>query len=58
MRGKIVTLIQRYSRAMDFNFDERKELKKKWKTLSHKQKKIESKFMKLGLTEKFDDKFI
>jgi hypothetical protein len=50
MRGKTITLLYRYCRAMDIQDDaEKKALKKKWNSLSHKEKGKESLFMETKL---------
>lgn len=47
MRGKTVTLLNRFCRVVELvEKEQKKELKRKWKSLSHKEKGKESAFMK------------
>jgi hypothetical protein len=47
MRGKTATLLNRFCRVVGIvEKDQRKELKRRWKSLSHKEKGQESAAMK------------
>jgi hypothetical protein len=57
MRGKTATLLYRYCREMNIQDDaEKKAFKKKWNSLSHKEKCKESLFMetKLEIGKRFE----
>ncbi|GEM_PF-6900830 len=52
MREKTMTLINRYCRVVGITEDkDKKELKNRWKYLSHKQKGKETKLMKERIIE-------
>ncbi len=58
MNGHTITLIYRYCRFAGITSEsDKKEIKRRWKALSHKQRGQESKFMKKGVEVKNEEIF-